>query len=61
MALPEKQFHVIEFDDGVQIISNNWIQRDKNKECFYPNFKTDKDISKAIKKCQTPQDDWSSY
>lgn len=60
MALSKNTFHLVEFEDGVQVVPDNWIQRDKN-ECWYPNFKTDKDINKAIKKRQSPQDGWLSY
>ncbi|KYN06571.1 hypothetical protein ALC62_02478 [Cyphomyrmex costatus] len=60
MDFHTNSFHVIEFKDGVQVIPDNWIQKDKNK-CWYPNYRTDKDINKATKKRQTPQDDWLSY
>lgn len=60
MSLPKYTFHLLEFEDGLQIVPDNWIQRDTN-QCWYPNYKTDNDITKAIKKRQTPQDDWLSY
>ncbi|XP_011699568.1 PREDICTED: uncharacterized protein LOC105456902 [Wasmannia auropunctata] len=53
-------FHVIEFEDGIQVVPDNWIQRDIN-ECWYPNYKTDEDVNKAIKRRQIPQDDWLSW
>ncbi|XP_039302881.1 uncharacterized protein LOC113005331 isoform X2 [Solenopsis invicta] len=59
MALNTHTFHLVEFLDGLQIVPENWIQNVKNK-CWYPNYKTDKEINKAIKKRQTHQDDWLS-
>lgn len=60
MALARDRFHLVEFEDGMQVVPDNWIQEDTNK-CWYPNCKTDKDINKAIKKRFIPQDDWLSY
>lgn len=59
MAL-NNPFHLIEFEDGIQIIPEKWIQKNTNK-CWYPNYKTDQYIIKAIKRQQTPQDDWLMY
>lgn len=60
MAVYDNIFHLVEFEDGIQVIPDNWIQTDKDK-CWYPNYKTDKDINKAIKKQHTPKGDWLSY
>lgn len=60
MALIKNRFHLLEFEDGIQIVPDNWIQKDTN-ECWYPNYKTDKEINKAIKKRHIPQDDWLLY
>lgn len=60
MALPKNLFHLLEFEDGIQIVPDNWIQKDTNK-CWYPNYKTDYYITKAIKRRQTPQDNWFMY
>lgn len=60
MASLNNQFHVVEFEDGIQVIPDNWIQKDTNK-CWYPNYKTDQYITKAIKRRQTPQDTWFMY
>lgn len=59
MALPNNLFHLVEFEDGIQVVPDNWIQKDK--KCSYPNYKTDHDIIKAIKKRQPPQDNWFTY
>ncbi|KAL6446802.1 hypothetical protein ACFW04_001321 [Cataglyphis niger] len=50
MALPNDLFHLLEFEDGIQVVPNNWVQKDINKY-----------IIKAIKKRQTPQDNWLMY
>lgn len=60
MALEEITFTVVEFEDGIQVIPNNWIQKDTST-CCYPDYKTDEHILRAIKKRQTPQEDWLSY
>lgn len=60
MTLARDRFHLLEFEDGMQIVSDNWIQKDTNK-CWYPNYITDKDINKAIKKRYIPEDGWLSY
>lgn len=60
MAPLNSLFHLIEFEDGIQVIPDNWIQKDTNK-CWYPTYKTDQNIIKAIKKRQTPQDNWLMY
>ncbi|XP_011858190.1 PREDICTED: uncharacterized protein LOC105555732 [Vollenhovia emeryi] len=60
MAVASNTFHLLEFEDGMQVVPDNWVQKDKN-ECWYPNYKTDKEITKAIKKRHIPQDGWLSY
>lgn len=30
MASLNNQFHVVEFEDGIQVIPDNWIQKDTN-------------------------------
>lgn len=60
MSCYKNTFSVIEFEDGLQVIPDNWIQRERN-ECLYPNYKTDKDIDAAIRTRQIPQDNWLSY
>ncbi|XP_067207273.1 uncharacterized protein [Linepithema humile] len=57
MAVLNNTFYLIEFEDGIQVVPDDWIQKD-TKKCWYPNFKRDKDINKAIKKRLIPQDDW---
>jgi len=49
---------LIEFEDGLQIVLDDWIQKDI-KKCWYPNFEKDKNINKAIKKRQiSNKNDW---
>ncbi|XP_025153631.1 uncharacterized protein LOC112588048 [Harpegnathos saltator] len=60
MSLCTNKFNSIEFEDGLQVIPDNWIQKENN-ECLYPNYKTDKDIDAAIRTRQTPQDNWLLY
>lgn len=60
MAIYKNTFTLVEFEDGLQVVPNNWIQKERN-ECWYPNYRTDKDVDKAIKTRQTPRDNWSSH
>jgi hypothetical protein len=48
MAVLNNTFYLIEFEDGLQIVPDDWIQKD-TKKCWYPNFEKDKNINKAIK------------
>lgn len=59
MAVLNNLFNLLEFEDRIQVVHNNWVQKDTNK-CWYSNYKTDQD-TKAINKRQTPQDNWLTY
>lgn len=60
MALSNNLFYLLEFEDGIQVVPDTWMQKDDNK-CWYPNYKKDCDITRAIKKRQSPQDNWLTY
>lgn len=60
MSAVKYRYHLVEFEDGLQVVPENWIQKITN-ECRYPNYKKDQEIDKAIKNQQTPKDDWLLY
>ncbi|XP_077273268.1 uncharacterized protein LOC143903504 isoform X2 [Temnothorax americanus] len=60
MSAVKYRYHLVEFEDGLQVVPENWIKKITD-ECLYPNYKKDQEINKAIKNQQTPQDDWLLY
>ncbi|KAF5285085.1 hypothetical protein FQA39_LY16774 [Lamprigera yunnana] len=53
-----RQWCIIAFDDGVQIVPKNWII---GEDCFWPNFKTTLRYEKAVKNFENPEEDWCTY
>lgn len=50
-----KQYTVVEFDDGVQLIPNIWIQ---GNEAFWPHFKTMSKCYSSVKNKLPPKPVW---
>ncbi|XP_039306287.1 uncharacterized protein LOC120358006 isoform X2 [Solenopsis invicta] len=55
-----EQYAVIEFNDGVQMISSSWITEDK-KHAYWPTFSNNEKFRKAVKKCVSKMDDWPQH
>ncbi|KAF5275031.1 hypothetical protein FQA39_LY06968 [Lamprigera yunnana] len=53
-----RQWCIIAFDDGVQIVPKNWII---GEDCFWPNFKSTLRYEKAVKNFENPEEDWCTY
>ncbi|KAK4882105.1 hypothetical protein RN001_005424 [Aquatica leii] len=53
-----KQWCVVEFDDGVQLVPKHWI---KGKKCYWPSFKSNLRYQKAVQKYEDPDDAWPLY
>lgn len=60
MAHLKPTFQLVHFEDGIQVVPDEWMQK-YTDECWYLNYTTDKDINRAIKKREVPQDDWFSH
>nr|CAI5837129.1 unnamed protein product [Callosobruchus analis] len=54
----QKQWCVVEFDDGVQIVPNIWILDEKS---YWPAFKSNLRYEKAVKNFEPALDTWSLY
>lgn len=50
----ENFFAIVEFEDGLQIIPNNWLSADL-KKAVWPNFTNNKRYDKAVKTMEEPQ------
>ncbi|CAL1683848.1 unnamed protein product [Lasius platythorax] len=52
-----ENFYVIQFDDGLALVPNNWLRVSDNKKqrvCFYPNYDVKKRLNKAIENKEIP-------
>ncbi|XP_036147006.1 uncharacterized protein LOC118647023 [Monomorium pharaonis] len=50
-------FYVIQFDDGLALVPNNWLRifdDQKQQVCFYPNYDVKKRLNKAIQNKEIP-------
>ncbi|XP_011694048.1 PREDICTED: uncharacterized protein LOC105453625 [Wasmannia auropunctata] len=69
LTLFTKNFYVIQFDDGIALVPNNWLQiseDQKQQVCFYPNYNVKKRLNKAIQNKEIPdlknvQAGWAMY
>ncbi|KAF5300315.1 hypothetical protein FQA39_LY11172 [Lamprigera yunnana] len=58
VVMVTRQWCIIAFDDGVQIVPKNWII---GEDCFWPNFKSTLRYEKAVKNFENPEEDWCTY
>jgi hypothetical protein len=64
-----QNFYIVEFDDGMALVPNNWLQSSEDEKqhiCFYPNYTTEKRLSKAVRTKEIPdlknvQAGWTMY
>lgn len=56
----ENFYAVVEFEDGLQIIPNNWLSADL-KRAVWPNFTNNKRYDKAVKLMEEPQSTWLEH
>lgn len=45
-----KKYYIVEFDDGLQIIPDNWFTCEKKSAIYWPNFTNQKEYDKAVEK-----------
>lgn len=53
-------YSIVEFEDGLQLIPNNWLREDLSK-AFWPNFTNNKRYDKAVKMMEEPECTWSEH
>ncbi|XP_029175397.1 uncharacterized protein LOC114943844 [Nylanderia fulva] len=56
----EKFYAVVEFEDGLQIVPNNWLNSNLNK-AVWPNFTNNKRYYKAVKFMENPEPTWIEH
>ncbi|XP_029155634.1 MATH and LRR domain-containing protein PFE0570w-like isoform X2 [Nylanderia fulva] len=49
-----KCYAIVEFEDGLQIVPNNWLRIDEESTSFWPNFTSNKRYEKAVKHMEDP-------
>ncbi|XP_011253463.2 uncharacterized protein LOC105249565 [Camponotus floridanus] len=51
-----ENFYVVEFNDGLALVPNNWLRISDQKQqiCFYPNYDVKKRLNKAIQSKEIP-------
>lgn len=54
----EKQFVIVDFDDGPQIIHNSWFSSQKSK-VYWPNVSNMKSYYKAVENGKSPHSSWA--
>ncbi|KYQ55445.1 hypothetical protein ALC60_05669 [Trachymyrmex zeteki] len=52
-----KKYYIVEFEDGIQIIPENWFTCDKKSAVYWPNLKTQKEYDKAVEKMKDLKND----
>lgn len=55
-----KFYAIVEFEDGLQIIPQNWLDKDL-KKAVWPNFTNNKRYDKAVKFMEEPQPTWMAH
>jgi len=56
----EKFYAVVEFEDGLQVIPNNWLHISMIK-AVWPNFTNNKRYYKAVKLMEEPESTWMEH
>ncbi|XP_025265100.1 uncharacterized protein LOC112638174 [Camponotus floridanus] len=51
-----ENFYVVEFNDGLALVPNNWLRISDQKQqiCFYPNYDVKKRLNKTIQSKEIP-------
>jgi len=44
------KYYIIEFEDGLQIVPNNWFTCEKKSAVYWPNLTNQKEYDKAVEK-----------
>ncbi|XP_025264618.1 uncharacterized protein LOC112637989 [Camponotus floridanus] len=58
--MTDKFYAIVEFEDGLQVIPNNWLSGDL-KKAFWPNFTNNKRYDKAVKLREEPEYTWLEH
>lgn len=58
--MSDKFYAIVEFEDGLQLIPNNWLSADLTK-AFWPNFTNNKRYDKAVKLMEKPECTWLEH
>ncbi|XP_032690378.1 uncharacterized protein LOC116853414 [Odontomachus brunneus] len=45
-----KKYHIVEFDDGLQIIPDNWFTSGEKTALYWPNVSNENEYNKAVEK-----------
>lgn len=53
-------YHIVEFEDGLQVVPSEWLSENK-KKCVWPSYTNQIKINQAISKRMSPSDDWKIY
>lgn len=53
------KYHVVEFEDGLEIVPSSWITN--NNKCKYPATKSKKKKDKAVINNAQPDSSWKDY
>lgn len=53
-------YSVVEFEDGLQVIPNNWLSTDL-KKAFWPRYINNKRYDRAVKEMEEPESTWLEY
>lgn len=56
----EKFYAIVEFEDGLQIVPNNWLNGDLSK-AYWPHFTNNSRYDKAVKCMEDPDNNWSQH
>jgi len=57
--MTDKFYAIVEFEDGLQIVPNNWLSRDMIR-AVWPNFNNSR-YDKAIKLMEEPESTWMEH
>ncbi|XP_011858463.1 PREDICTED: uncharacterized protein LOC105556019 [Vollenhovia emeryi] len=58
--MTEKKYSIVEFEDGVQIIPNNWFTADL-KQAYWPHYTTNQRYDTAVKLMEPPKSTWLKH
>jgi len=53
-------YAIVEFEDGLQIVPNNWLSRDMIR-AIWPNFTNNSRYDKAVKLMEEPESTWMEH
>lgn len=56
----KKRYSIVEFEDGLQLIPNNWFHEDRSK-AYWPYFTSNMRYEKAVQRMEEPELTWSKY